>query len=79
MNANETKKLEQLRAIANGIKFVDPQLPGYKNLCAYLDKQSQDMLFIIACADIKFISSLAFNRLIDDDHANLVLSMRKAA
>jgi len=72
-------QLEQLKAIASGIKFVDPCLPAYKSLCAYLDKQSQDTLFIIAGADIKFISSLAFNRLESDERANLILSMRKAA
>lgn len=54
--------LGKLRAEYAGIATVDPDGPTYPKICAMLDGMTQEALKQLAGADIKFLSSLARNR-----------------
>lgn len=55
--------LNQLRSGYSGINRVDPCLPAYRKLVALLDRATVPQLKQLAAAEIKFVSSLARNRL----------------
>jgi len=60
---NEQEMIETLRAEFGHIERVDPDGKGYRALVAFLDRQSQDTLETLVNARIKWVSSLALNRL----------------
>lgn len=53
-----------LRKEFGKLHTIDPDSPAYARLCAILDKASDDALKAAHRANIKFVSALAFNRLI---------------
>jgi hypothetical protein len=55
-------QIEALRAAYGKIRYIDPQGPAYKKLCALLDSMDNELLMIVRDAQIKFMSNLAFNR-----------------
>lgn len=55
--------LEALRAEYAKIDRIDPSLPAYGKLTALLDRADRNMLVQLSAAGIKFVSSLAANRL----------------
>lgn len=57
------KQIAQLRKEYGTVNRVDPDKPAYKALIKHLDSLSQDQLKELANAKIKFVSSLARNRL----------------
>jgi hypothetical protein len=57
-------QLAQLRRMYASIDRVDPFGKAYNGLCHTLDKASDSDLLALSRADIKFISSLALNRVI---------------
>ena len=59
----ETKQIKILREMFEEIKSIDPDGNGYKNLIMFLDKQPQNLLKDLVAANIKWVSSLARNRL----------------
>jgi hypothetical protein len=56
-------QLGQLRTAYAGIKTVDPSQPSYGKLTALLDGSGPERIKQLAGANIKFVSSLARNRL----------------
>jgi hypothetical protein len=56
------QKMVTLHAAYDNIKTVDPEGFGYKCLCNWLDLQSTENLKFIVGAKIKWVSSLALNR-----------------
>jgi hypothetical protein len=64
MNATFTNSMIQtLRDQYGKIQSVDPDGKSYAALTAFLDKQSPEMLKALVDAKIKWVSSLALNRL----------------
>lgn len=59
-----TSHIDQLRAEYSRINTVDPSQPSYAKLTGMLDHMSQPQLKQLSGAGIKFVSSLANNRLI---------------
>jgi hypothetical protein len=59
---NEQEMIETLRAEFGHVERVDPDGKGYRDLVAFLDRQSQDTLETLVNARIKWVSSLALNR-----------------
>jgi hypothetical protein len=59
MNA---QMIEALRSEYAKINTIDPSGPSYRTLVVLLDKLPQDNLKQLAEANIKFVSSLARNR-----------------
>ena len=66
LNESESskEKLEILRKEYGNIKKIDPASPSYKRLTDFLDARTDQELKDFRDADIKWISSLARNRLI---------------
>jgi len=56
-------QIEKLRKEYGKINTVDPESSTYKSLIKQLDKMDQKLLKQVADAKIKFVSSLARNRL----------------
>ena len=54
--------IDQLRTAYGSIETIDPTGDGYKKLTALLDRVPQAWLKDLVAADIKFVSSLARNR-----------------
>jgi hypothetical protein len=54
--------VQVLRARYDEVKSVDPTGAAYANLAAFLDAQPQDVLVVLSKAKIKWVSSLALNR-----------------
>lgn len=54
--------IDTLKAVYSKINTVDPSSAAYKKLIAMLDKMDKSKLQKLAGADIKFVSSLARNR-----------------
>lgn len=55
-------QLADLRTSYATIQSVDPCLPVYGKMTALLDGMSDEMLVQVSKADIKWLSSLAINR-----------------
>lgn len=55
-------QIEALRAPYGNVRYIDPQGPSYKKLCALLDSMDNELLMIVRDAQIKWMSNLAFNR-----------------
>jgi hypothetical protein len=55
-------QIDKLKAEYSGISTIDPSSPAYKKLVAMLDKLDTKTLESLAGAKIKFVSSLAQNR-----------------
>ena len=55
-------QIEELRERYGKIERIDPDGEAYKNLTAYLDNMSTDMLKMLVNAKIKWVSTLAQNR-----------------
>jgi hypothetical protein len=62
MTPNQAATIEALRTAYARIERVDPSQPTYGALCALLDRQPDDMLRLLAAADIRWVSMLAANR-----------------
>lgn len=62
MNKFPAVMLDQLRAEYAKINTIDPSEPTYGKIVALLDKLTQPQLKQLASAGIKFVSSLARNR-----------------
>ena len=56
--------IETLKDRYSQIQTLDPSGPGYKRLCAILDHADDDTLKFLHNENIKFVSPLAFNRMI---------------
>ena len=68
----EDVMIDQMRKAYADINRIDPSGPSYKKLVAILNKSDQKTLKRLAMADIKWVSSLARNRLKEDiDEENL--------
>ena len=59
----EEATVEELRAAYSSINGIDPESPAYTKLTNLLDKMDQKTLKTIVDAKIKFVSSLALNRI----------------
>ena len=55
-------KIITLRKMMADVDTVDPSSDAYKNLISFLDRQSIETLKVLSDAKIKFVSSLARNR-----------------
>lgn len=56
--------IETIRSAFGNLNTVDPDGPVYKSLCKLLDRADDDALRAAYAANIKFVSSLALNRMI---------------
>jgi hypothetical protein len=56
-------KIVMLREAYGPIDRIDPSSEGYKALINFLNIQSMDTLKVLECANIKWVSSLARNRI----------------
>lgn len=61
-----TTQIETLRTEFSKIEGIDPALPTYGKLTAFLNGLDQPKLKQLAGAKIKFLSRLALNRVIPD-------------
>jgi hypothetical protein len=59
---NEQEMIETLRAEFGHVERVDPDGKGYRDLVAFLDRQSQNTLKMLVDAKIPWVSKLALNR-----------------
>lgn len=59
-----TQMIVSLRAAFGKLERLDPDGPTYNSLCALLDRADNDALKAVHAAGIKFVSALAFNRMI---------------
>lgn len=55
-------QIETLRKEFSKINTIDPSLPAYNKLCDFLDSSTTKELQEFVDADIKWVSSLARNR-----------------
>lgn len=58
------KMIDELRLICNSWDTIDPETNAYRSLVSFLDAQSLENLKILRDAKIKFLSSLAVNRIV---------------
>ena len=56
--------IKTLRDYFGAVERLDPDGKAYKGLCAILDKADDKALKAVHAANIKFVSVLAFNRMI---------------
>lgn len=59
--------IKTMKAAYGNIQGMDPSSEAYKKLTTLLDKQPKDVLKTLANANIKWVSSLARNRLMRED------------
>ena len=66
------QQIETLRAAFGNIETMDPCGKNYQRLCAILDKADDEALKAAYAAKIRFVSRLAFNRMVKRGLVDLV-------
>jgi hypothetical protein len=59
-----TSQINELRSTFGALQTMDPDGMIYRRLCNILDRADDNALVAIYHANIKFVSRLAFNRMI---------------
>ena len=59
-----TQQIQLLRAMFGNVQRIDPTGKVYKRLCKILDAADDEALQAAHAAKIRFVSALAYNRMI---------------